>query len=78
MKEIVKGHLKELVNSSQELRDKRMEICNACPLITATVLGVVCDKTKEIKTAAGTVKGCGCRLEAKTRLKGERCPAGKW
>ena len=24
------------------------------------------------------VKGCGCRLEAKTRLKNEECPAGKW
>lgn len=26
----------------------------------------------------GYYKGCGCRLDAKTTLINEKCPAGKW
>ena len=41
----------------------------------------VCDEIDPPKPAAihnATCKLCGCRLQHKTRLKGEQCPEGKW
>jgi hypothetical protein len=44
------------------LQETRMEICRACPELTNL------DRCRK----------CGCFMVAKTRVKGARCPLGKW
>lgn len=87
VKGIVKGHVNELLGRKQELSEARMEICNACPLKVQKTYGAVCDPqrfvnpdTNEISffPKEGFYKGCGCRLNAKTRDAEEICPAQKW
>ena len=90
IKEIIEGHVNELrsiVGIEDEDKDKifkiREKICLNCPLKN----GNTCNKskfinpeTKEVVTApkAGFVRGCGCRLSAKQKSPGSKCPAGFW
>jgi hypothetical protein len=60
---------------------KRLEICAKCPaLVMSKSLGMRCTPKVSLKhvDTGVMVKGCGCVLKAKTRVKEERCPAGKW
>lgn len=85
--DIIKGHVKELLNEGQPLSEKRMAICATCPLYLKGKLGPICNPglylnvdTNETSTVAaeGFKKGCGCRLNAKTRIEDAECPLGKW
>ena len=49
--------------SSQELIDKRLEICHSCPLF---------DKDRNI------CNKCGCHMEYKVLASTSQCPEGKW
>lgn len=42
---------------------ERLEICKACPAFVAK---------------RNQCRECGCIMTAKTRLKGAKCPLGKW
>ena len=84
---IIKGHWNELFNKQERLHKERMAICNSCPLFTEASYGKICNqnlyinpKTDEFSTyfKEGYIKGCGCRLDAKTRDPGSLCPAKKW
>lgn len=86
-KAIIEGHTKELMNENTNLRDKRINICKNCPLYIETSVGPKCNPvlfmnlaTEITYTSAmpNTIQGCGCRLNAKTRLEDEHCPANKW
>jgi len=83
---IVEGHVNEMLGLNVNLSESRLKICHRCPLYSDK-LGGVCnphlylnpdngDVSTEKKD--GYVKGCGCRLSAKTTLVSERCAAGKW
>ena len=48
--------------ASEEEKARRLEICSTCP-------NLVKEKTCRL---------CGCWVEQKTRISGERCPAGHW
>ena len=83
---IVTGHLNEVLNLKQDISKKRLEICKTCPLFTPK-LGGTCNRrlwynaqTGDVSTVKldGYVRGCGCRLRAKTTMSRESCPAGKW
>lgn len=83
---IVKGHANELLGLNKSLQESRMDICKKCPLFKQ-VAGGICNpslwlnpKTEEISNNKkdGYVKGCGCRLRAKTTLVKSHCPARKW
>lgn len=87
LKEILKGHLKEMTNDNQELFEERMKICKECPLFKLTKTGPVCNSQLYLNTTNGLVystegpnrtRGCGCRLNAKARLNESICPANKW
>lgn len=90
LKGIVKGHVNELTNGNQDLYEYRMAICKECPLFKMGKLGPVCNsdlyvnpENKKATTTQrdGYIRGCGCRLEAKTRLartEGGQCPANFW
>jgi hypothetical protein len=87
VKDIVKGHINELLNVNEELAEKRLAICEACPLGIQTSLGLICNnnlwinpETEEISTysRSGYVRGCGCRLAAKTTLEDNHCIINKW
>lgn len=52
-----------------------------------TAFGKVCDSKRYLdpktmqssyKFTPGSIKGCGCRLDAKTRRPDEHCPAKLW
>jgi hypothetical protein len=49
--------------ASQELSEKRFDICKACPEL--------------IKTTS-QCKKCGCIMSLKTKLEKATCPMGKW
>lgn len=84
--DIVTGHTKELLNLGEDLSKNRLKICCSCPLYS-NKLGGICNSklwlnvnTGDVSTTAklGYVRGCSCRLNAKTRLANATCPAGKW
>lgn len=87
LKQILKGHVKELTKDNQELFEKRMKVCKACPLFKMTNTGPICNPMLYLNTNSGLAyntpgegrqKGCGCRLNAKARLEEAVCPANKW
>jgi len=87
MKDIIKGHINEVLNKEGDLATARLSICKDCPLMKMKVYGAVCDSTTYLNPTTnetsyqkkdGFLKGCGCRLEAKTRLPDAKCPVGKW
>ena len=87
IKNIIDGHLKELFNVNKSLSDRRLDICRECPLYEETNIGPICNPNMYVRKsddswrytpAEDYVKGCGCRLLAKTRLEDEHCPAHKW
>lgn len=87
LKNIINGHLNELLNKYEKLSKDRMDICRACPLLENTNLGYVCSSKLYLDLETGiahaeakpaTIRGCGCRLSAKTRLIDAGCPANKW
>lgn len=84
--DIVKGHVNELLGLNKDISKARMDICRKCPLFL-NELGGICNprlylnvETGDVSTVKmdGYVNGCGCRLSAKTRLSGSKCPNGKW
>lgn len=86
VKNIIQGHWNELTNKNNDIKQQRLQICHKCPLYSPK-LGGICNnrlwlnpKTGDISSEAkdGYKRGCGCRLEAKTRLEYAVCPLGKW
>lgn len=89
LKNIIVGHVKELTNDNDELHEKRMAICRACPLFILTAVGPMCNHNRYYdedtdETYAtqndeeSRIRGCGCRLNAKTRLEDAICPRKLW
>jgi hypothetical protein len=88
MFDIVKGHFNELFDYEGELSKERMLVCKACPLlIMKPGIGPVCNSALYLNIATGDTseapkdgykRGCGCRLNAKTRVADASCPLGKW
>lgn len=84
---IVDGHIKELLGHNKPISERRMEICKTCPLYKETMVGPLCNSRLWYNKATGEtssirqigyINGCGCRLNAKTRLPGAKCVLGKW
>ena len=83
---IVKGHINEALNLNEDISDKRMKICKVCPIYSDRFGGICNSKlwlnpeTGEVslESLPGFVRGCACRLNAKTRILDETCPAKKW
>lgn len=87
LKDILKGHMKEFKKENDDLYEKRISICEKCPLFKMTSVGPICNSLKyldkDLDIAFPTdgpnrTKGCGCRLNAKTRIEDATCPVGKW
>ncbi len=86
MLDIINGHTKELFNLNQELSRSRLEICYKCPIYSSRLGGICNSKlwlnpnTGDVSSKAkdGYIRGCNCRLSAKTRLPDAKCVAGKW
>ncbi len=88
IKQILTGHLNELLGRGTELSVARLEVCKKCPLYKIhPEFGPMCNKalylepvTDEVSETPkkGFKRGCGCRLNAKTRNGDAECPAGKW
>ena len=83
---ILNGHINELFGVNRELSYKRLKVCRKCPLYSIKWSGM-CNSKLWLNPETGDVsdtvrdgyyKGCGCRLDAKTTLINEKCPAGKW
>lgn len=88
-KQIIQGHFNEWFNLGEEISAKRIQICKKCPLYRQNTpgLGETCDSRKwldpktnnvSLEKKNGYIKGCGCRLRAKTTLPEAMCPASKW
>lgn len=72
--------------SNEELAEKRLEICKACPIMTVTDMGMKCDGSKWINKddewsylpKEGFTRGCNCYLIQKTHNPNKHCPVDKW
>lgn len=84
--DIANGHIKEVFDINKDLSKQRLKICYSCPLYSPK-LGGVCNNELWLNPNTGDVveyqldgyiRGCGCRLHAKTRLEYAKCPVEKW
>ena len=85
---ILNGHTNELLGLNKNISLVRLNICKKCKLYkNSSLLGEICNnklwinpKNEDISTEYkdGYIKGCGCRLRAKTTLVNATCPIGKW
>ena len=64
-----------------------MAVCEKCPLLIIKWYGRVCNDKLWINQNTGEtslenkqdyIRGCGCRLDAKTRDLNSKCPMNKW
>lgn len=83
---IVRGHVNELLGLNKDISQERMKICKVCPLFLNS-MGGMCNPKLYLNPQTGDVstkykdgygKGCGCRLQAKTKLPNAHCPNDKW
>lgn len=83
---IIHGHVNELFGINGDISKQRMQICYGCPLYSER-LGGICNNRLWLNTKTGDVstyqkdgykRGCGCRLNSKTRLEHAHCPLEKW
>lgn len=84
--DIAEGHINELLGRNEDISQKRLAVCKKCPLLKDT-LGGVCNyklymnpETLEVSETPkeGFKRGCGCRVQAKTRLPYAKCPLDRW
>ena len=84
---IVRGHANELFKLNQDISETRLQICEKCPLYKKNVLGGLCNprlwlnpETMEVSNSRkdNFYKGCGCRLQAKTRDVKAHCTTKQW
>ena len=87
VKDVAKGHINELLGKNEKMSEERLSICRECPICINTCLGPMCDHEQWIHPETnetskypkeGYVRGCGCRLSAKTTLKDNHCIINKW
>lgn len=88
VKSIIVGHYNEMMNKNEDIGNMRMEICKRCPLYTIDqTWGPLCNSNMYLNVDTnetsdyrreGFRKGCGCRLNAKTKDKESHCPLQKW
>lgn len=87
IKQIIQGHVNEALGKNEDLQESRMNICKECPLLMNGKFGPQCNNSLWLDTETnntstvpkdGYIRGCGCRLNAKTRIPDAHCPANKW
>lgn len=89
IRNIVEGHVNELLDINSSIAQPRLKICKLCRLYHQNKITgwMECNsklwlnpETNDVSKEKqdGYVKGCGCRINAKIRVANERCPAGKW
>lgn len=86
--QIAEGFYNNLTDKEKNLYKDRMTVCRNCKLRKVdSIFGEMCNSrlylnpnTDEISKTrkAGSKRGCGCVLRAKTRVKTSKCPLGKW
>ncbi len=59
-----------------EMSVKRLLICEDCPIRTMDFCNPF--RRRKHKDKDEIIRGCGCKLAAKTLLEEEHCPAGEW
>ena len=83
---IVSGHINEMLGLNKDISEARIKICKKCPIYSPT-LGGICNSKLYLNPENGDVsttkkdnyiKGCGCRINAKTTISTEHCPVNKW
>lgn len=84
--DILDGHVKELLGANSDLSEQRLNICKQCAIYKPQ-LGGICDSSKYVSPdgsewsltrKTGYIRGCGCRLAAKSKLPHGKCPVGLW
>lgn len=83
--DIINGHINEISDKNSDISEARMNICKQCPLFKETVFGPLCNNRLYMNSNGeisgiekpGYKKGCGCRLNAKTRLDRAVCAHGR-
>ena len=70
-----------------DIAEKRMNICKQCPLYKESSYGPVCNSSKFISpdgkdwswlNKKGYIRGCGCRLNNKTKNPNSKCIVNLW
>lgn len=86
--DIASGFYNKLLDKNKSLQKERISICKTCKLYKLDdIFGEMCNKklylnpeTNEVskKHKKGFYNGCGCILDAKTRVENSKCPINKW
>ena len=85
---IVRGTYNNLLKKEERLFKDRMNICKNCRLYRVdSIVGPVCSSGLYLNPLSdevskeplpGYIKGCGCLLNSKTRVRDAKCPTKKW
>ena len=85
--QIVEGTFNNITNRKEDLYSERIAICRQCPIKKDDeIFGEMCNNRRWMNPNTGEVsyipldgyvKGCGCKIKLKAKLKTEKCPAGK-
>lgn len=87
MLDVLKNNINDILKKENDLSESRLEICKQCPLFKDSSFGPICNSNKyispdgtnwDIKYHENWVRGCGCKLRSKTRLKNAHCIINKW
>lgn len=86
--QIAEGTINNILDNNKDLYSERMKICRSCKLYLADgIIGPICNprlylnpQTNEISRIPklGFIRGCGCLLSSKTRVKKAKCGLNKW
>jgi len=85
--QIIEGTYKNILNKDQELYNERIKICRKCKLLKDdSTFGEMCNsklylnpytnETSEVPKP-NYIKGCGCILASKCRVREAHCPLKK-
>ena len=85
--QIAEGFINNALGKGEDLFQKRIDVCRQCKLHKVdSIFGETCNsklylnpETNQTSTypRKGYYNGCGCRLQAKSRLKSAKCPLEK-
>lgn len=74
--------------NNEEMAERRMTICKACPLYKEVAGRVICNPNLYLNMEDGVTvssvpkigykRGCGCHMNSKVRIPSSKCSLGKW
>lgn len=72
---MMKESLGLLDPETKAMAEKRLKICETCPLRSKREM---CSAFRKIEENGKSIRGCGCDLKAAATVKAKKCVRGLW